>query len=381
MSNNALTLFNEASVPAHIAQVFATESNIQSRASTPQLSYKGKVWQTVINGESVKLTRKDAEGDSVPLSVMRVVVLDYAKRRGRAYYEGAYNPDDIGSPVCWSDDGVAPDPHVANPQASKCDGCPKSIKGSNVTDNGRSVAACSSHRLLAVVPTSQLYFTPLRLKLAVTSDYDKQSPDQEAQGWFAFQQLTDFLRSRGATHTAALSIKMKFDSDAEYPKVLFAADRWLTPEEVDITVPLSKSEEIAKLISGTRTPSPTAEPKALASMPEAAVGSDDDDSDRAEAAIAAAKAEAAKVAAKAEAAKVAKAAAKAEAEAAAKAEAAKVAARAKAAAEDDDDDVIELPGTAVKDVTPLTKAAAKSTPEASADIPDTVKSLLADWGE
>jgi hypothetical protein len=153
--------------------------------------------------QKTKLEKRDSDGEVVPVSVMKVVILDYAKRRGRTYYEGAYDPDKESAPICWSDDGITPDAtvpdEVKTKTSFKCDTCPLAAKGSKVTDQGKAIAACSQHRMLAVVPANKLDFTPLRLKIAITSDWDKQSPDAEAQGWYAFSNYTDYLKAKACS--------------------------------------------------------------------------------------------------------------------------------------------------------------------------------------
>lgn len=254
--SNHLTLFEQPKLmtPDYMADLFGEEGNIQERQSVPSLSYEGKVWTIAMNGEKTKLMKRDADGDEAPVAVMRVVVLDYGKRRGRAYYEGSYDPANPGSPLCWSDDGVAPHPSVSEPKCDKCETCPMAVKGSKVTEQGKAVQACSQHRMLAVVPANKLDFTPLRLKIAITSDYDKQSPELEAQGWFAFSNYTDFLRSKGVDHTAKLVTKMRFDPNVAYPKVMFSPDRWLERDEALQVAPLTKSEDVKSLLGGTYTP-------------------------------------------------------------------------------------------------------------------------------
>lgn len=289
--SNAVILLNQPklAVPAHIGEFFDTESNIAERLTVPSLGYEGKVWQISVDGEKTKLTRTNEEGDQEPLATMRVVVLDYAKRRGRTYYEGAYDPNKISMPSCASDDGITPNANITEPQSAKCDGCPMSVKGSKITPTGSPTTACSQHRMLAVIPANNLEFTPLRMKIAITSDYDKQSPELEQQGWFAFSNYTDMLRSKGVQHTAALVTKMKFDPNAAYPKVMFSPDRWLEPKELAVVTAVVKSEAVQKLVTphhadtvnqlasavaksvaGAKAPTPAAKP-AVALM------SDDDD--------------------------------------------------------------------------------------------------------
>jgi len=278
--SNALTMFsqNKLVIPSHIGNFFGEESNIAERASVPSLGYEGKVWQISMDGEKTKLVKKNDDGDEEPLSTMRVVVLEYAKRRGRAYYEGAYDPAKIGAPVCASDDGVVPNANVPTPQASKCEGCPMSVKGSKITESGKAVTACSQHRMLAVVPANNLGFTPLRMKIAITSDYDKQSPDLEAQGWYAFSNYTSMLRAKGVQHTAALVTKMKFDPNAAYPKVLFSPDRWLTEAEIAQVAPVVRSDAVKALVEPHYNASPATDAPA-ARTASVVMNEDEDDAE------------------------------------------------------------------------------------------------------
>ena len=218
-----------APLPAHLAALGEEfGSNIADRMSVPSLSYEGKTWQIIANGNRQKLERQNSDGDMEPIPIMRAIVLNYNNARGRAYYEGTYNPAASSAPKCWSADGDKPDESVKEKQNPVCNGCPMSIKGSKIVD-GREMVACSAHRMLAVQPAFDLNCDPLRLKIAVTSDYDK---DIVEHGWFAFRQYTDYLKSRSVAHTAMVVTKIKFDPNVAYPKLLFALDRPLSPEEV-----------------------------------------------------------------------------------------------------------------------------------------------------
>lgn len=250
--------FNPSAMPAHIAafQEDPKNSNIQDRSSTPTLSPSGKAWTVIINGEKTPMMKRNAEGDEEPIPVFRAVVVDYAKQRGRAYYEGTYDPNEIKAPDCWSNDGRLPDASVEHKQSPKCEGCPMSAKGSRVVGT-RSMVACSSHLMLALVPASKLDFTPLRLKLAITSIWDKEGKDQQAQGWFAWDQFVDYLRQNGVKNTAAVLTKIKFDPATEYPKLLFNAGGWLPPEKFAQALDVAKTEDVKNLL--TRSWAPKAE--------------------------------------------------------------------------------------------------------------------------
>lgn len=357
--SKSLTIFDapQLAVPSHVADLFGDDKNITDRVTVPSLSYEGKVWTMSVNGEKTKLTKRNEDGEQEPVSTMRVVILDFAKRRGRAYYEGAYDPAKPGSPLCWSEDGIKPHPQVQNPQCGTCEGCPMAVKGSKVTEQGKAVTACSQHRMIVVVPANKLDFTPMRMKLAITSDWDKNSPELEKQGWFAFNNYTDFLRTKNIPHTAAVVTKMKFDPNAVYPKVLFSPDRWLEPDEVAIVKPITKSEAVTSLLGGTYTPAgvdgvkieaPKEQPKVEAKKPAPQVVEMDDDDD--DVVVQMPK----KTAAKKPAAVVIEA--------------------------DDDEEEVEQPKAKTKAVEK--KAAPKAVEKsASQDVSEELTSILSDWGE
>jgi len=233
-------------LPAYLAEAMDDlGTNIQDRQMVPSLSYEGKVWQIIMDGNKTKLQSQNADGDMVPVPIMRVVVLEYNGERGRAYYTGTYNPAASAAPTCWSADGKAPDASVKDKQAALCASCPMSIKGSKVQD-GKEMIACSSHRMLAVVPGHDIGFQPLRLKIAVTSDYDKELVEH---GWFAFRQYTDFLKSRGITNTGLVITKIKFDMQVAYPKLLFALDRVLSPDEIGQVKQALANPKVAELLA------------------------------------------------------------------------------------------------------------------------------------
>ena len=70
--SNALSLFDSPAfaIPAHL-QDLNDEGNIADRQTTPSLSYEGKVWTISVNGEKTKLMKRDADGDEMPVAVMR----------------------------------------------------------------------------------------------------------------------------------------------------------------------------------------------------------------------------------------------------------------------------------------------------------------------
>lgn len=222
-----------AQLPAHLANVFGEEGNIQPRVTINQLSYRGKVWRRVVKGEEVQLTRTSQEtGEIEPLPIVSIVILDHNKQRSRSFFEGNYEEGKNSSPRCYSSDGVKPDPSVKEPIAASCATCPNAVKGSKITESGKQSTLCSPFKRVAVIPSAQIGQHPaMLLKLAQTSIWDGQNQENEAKGWYAWDNYLDMLRARGAKHTAMVETRVKFDLRVAYPKLLFSAARWLSPEE------------------------------------------------------------------------------------------------------------------------------------------------------
>jgi hypothetical protein len=236
-----------APLPDYLTEAFGDDVNILARVTVPSLTYRGKVWRQVLEGDEVALTKKNEDGESVPVAQINVVVIEQSHKRSRRFYEGEYEEGKNKAPRCASVDGVVPDADIENPCATSCAVCPNSAKGSSRSGKG---AACSAFKNVAVI-NAGLKGKLLRLSMAQTSIWDKDNPTEEAKGWFAYDQYIEQLRSRGCPNTAAVVTKIKFDPETAYPKLLFSAMRWLTPEEIKVVAALRKDPEIPDLIGGT----------------------------------------------------------------------------------------------------------------------------------
>lgn len=286
-NKNPLALFQEKNVPDHVRKFNEEHGNIADKITVNALTYPGKIWNVIVDGNKNPLLKTNEDGDQEPRQTIPLVILDYAKRRGRKYFSGGFDAGKPQQPDCWSPDGITPDKNSREVQAAKCAECSQSVKGSKQTDAGKDTTACQSFRNVAVMLYRKWELPALRLQLAITSDYDATGKEHEAQGWFAFQQLTDLLRARGVKHTASVVVKAKFDTTVNYPKVLFSPTDWLTQDEIDIVQPISESEEVAALLAPTFAlpngekppaeeqeeeagPRTTAKPKAAAGKPKPA---------------------------------------------------------------------------------------------------------------
>lgn len=251
--SNELIPFDAAAgqqLPAHIASLFGGEGNIQPRLTINQLSYRGKIWRRVVEGEETALTRVSQDtGEQEPLPMVSLIVLDHNCNRSRSFFEGNYEEGKTAKPRCYSGDGVRPDAGVKDPIAPTCASCPNAVKGSKITESGKPSTLCSPFKRVAVIPSANIAQHPeMLLKLAQTSVWDGQNGENEAKGWYAWDNYLDMLRARGATHTAMVETRVKFDMRVAYPKLLFNASRWLGAEEAAAVKKLLADEAHLKTI-------------------------------------------------------------------------------------------------------------------------------------
>lgn len=236
-----------AEVPAHLAALFDGDSNIAPRFTINQLSYRGKIWRRIVEGEETVLTRVNNEtGEEEPMPIVSLVILDQNRNRSRAFYAGSYEEGKNAAPDCYSGDGVTPDASVKEPCSETCATCPNAVKGSKITESGKQTTLCSPFKRIAVVPSQHVgQHPPMLLRIAQTSVWDKDNAENEAKGWYAYDQYVDMLRARGAKHTAVVETKVKFDMRTAYPKLLFSASRWLNPDEAAAAKQLLATDAVA----------------------------------------------------------------------------------------------------------------------------------------
>lgn len=241
-----LVPFSQASVPTYFVDT-PEETNIVVRDPIASLSFRGKVWRAT-KADGIEVTQLNKEGD--PATSIAVVLLDHIKTRSRVFYVGAYVAGENKFPDCSSIDGVAPDASVESPVSASCKTCPNAVKGSKISAAGKPTTACSQTKRVAVALAGDPTAPPYLLRLAPTSIWDKDNKENEAAGWYAWDQYLAMLAAKGCTNTAQVLTRMKFDHRVEYPKVLFSAARWLTPDEWALMKDKWKSEEVKDVLFG-----------------------------------------------------------------------------------------------------------------------------------
>lgn len=228
-----------------------------------RISIRGKAFRQVVGGQEVNVSEEN---------LLDVVIINAAPI-SRMYYEGEYKEGEVTAPTCWSADTLTPAPQViaSNRQASRCADCPQNIKGSGKSDS----RACRFSQRIAVVLDGEIEDRHVyQLQLPATSVFG------DAEGnKMGLQAYARFLKANNA-NAIALVTRMKFETAATQPKLLFSAVRPLTQEELDICVSLRDHPDTIDAITlsvgetdGAKAPAAVAAPAKKA----APVVEDEDD--------------------------------------------------------------------------------------------------------
>jgi hypothetical protein len=167
---------------------------------------------------------------------MNVIFVKMAHNPSRTYYTGAYKEGEKIAPVCWSSDSKTPDPEVKNPQASTCDSCQWSVKGSG---QGGSGTACRLSWRTAVVLPQDPGGDVMQLVLPATSCFGK----EEAGKW-PFRPYIQMLANNNISAGRVVT-KMQFDTKSPVPKLLFSPAA-VVPEGDAETVQRQKETKAAE---------------------------------------------------------------------------------------------------------------------------------------
>ena len=197
-----------------------------------RLSIKGNKFRLFVDGEQVSVSKEDS---------MNIVVVNAAPV-SRTYYEGSYDPNNPTAPSCWSVDTRVPSPDVPAEQrkASRCADCPMNVKGSGQGES----RACRFNQRLAITlegKPDEVY----QLQLPATSIFG------EAKGGNMGMQAYAKLLNAHNTPIIAVLTEMRFDENAETPKLFFKPVRPLNEEELQAAVEAKDSEDAIKAITLT----------------------------------------------------------------------------------------------------------------------------------
>lgn len=234
-------------VPAHLAARIGAPSVLAQSVmaglgggpSFPKISIKGSRFRIKEGSTETVLNTLELE----------VVIVGANPKLSKTWYATKWDPNaEPVAPDCYSLDGVSPAADADSPQNDLCASCPKNAWGSEVTDKGQQLKACSDHKRLAVVaaddPSGPIYLlevTPAALK--------------------GLNQYQRELTMRGIP-AEVVKTKVTFDTDASFPKLQFAFGGFLDAETQSVVDGLFGSPEVAEVTgeATVSTPAPAPAP-------------------------------------------------------------------------------------------------------------------------
>ena len=196
-------------------------------AASKRISIKGGVFRKIAGGKEI---------GAIEDRHMNVIFVKMAHNPSRTYYSAAYKEGEKISPACWSSDGKVPDAEVKSPQASKCELCPMSAKGSSPMGSG---SACRMSWRTAVVLPNDPSGDIMQLVLPATSAFGK-----EESGKYPFRPYVQMLANHGVSAGRVVT-KMQFDTKSPVPKLLFSPTA-VVPESDIETIQRQKESKAAE---------------------------------------------------------------------------------------------------------------------------------------
>lgn len=226
-------LVTQTQLPAHLAHLAqynpgaAAMGGITSGSAIYQIGIKTSRW---------RLQSPNGKEDVVANHHLDIIITDANPNLSKVFYIGTYNPADteFKAPDCYSDNGVGPNARSAKPQCSTCAACPNNVWGSKVTPSGSQTKACTDSKKLAVIladnPTGPVYLFKI--------------PAASLKNLFQF---VESLSNRGIP-LPGIVVRLTFDAQADYPKILFAPKGWASVEQVAAISKVLGTEELKSVI-------------------------------------------------------------------------------------------------------------------------------------
>ena len=147
-----------------------SESMASASISVPRLSYKGKRFKFIADGEE----------ELVKELTVKVIILGVEPDAGKfikTYYATNYTSDSSDAPTCSSTNGIQPDSWVSAKQSEYCTNCKQNAFGSAVSMKGKPAKACKDgKRLWIAKPDNPTKFYGLNIptmSLKNLSEYGK----------------------------------------------------------------------------------------------------------------------------------------------------------------------------------------------------------------
>jgi hypothetical protein len=212
-----------------------------------------------LKGGRFHIKRAGQQPMTLQLFNLDVVIIHANPGVTKAYFEGAWNPDEVVAPACSSDDGVTPRADSDTPQCQTCAACPQNQFGSYINPQTQAQSkACQDKKTLAVVTPGAEGGEMLRLQVPAASLKD----------------FGNYMRGLPKVPYYGIITRISFDTTVSYPKIKFQAVDYLRDPNAFATAQQRHHSDEAKTIAGVAgftgapagLPAPAAQP-ALAAPP------------------------------------------------------------------------------------------------------------------
>jgi len=211
----------------------------------PRISIKGGKFHFIDGDTTTTLMDPPPAGAPVgtphtPKMLLRAVIVAANPAVSKLYYEGDWAEGEQREPDCSSDNGVAPDAHIATPQNDKCATCPKNQWGSKISKaTGKEVKACSDLKNLALLPAEDLGFKAAGLSVTPSALKD----------WGNYVKA---LTNRNVPVNAVVT-NIMFDHTASHPKLTFSFGGVLTAEQYAKVLARTQGDDVKAIVAPSRT--------------------------------------------------------------------------------------------------------------------------------
>jgi hypothetical protein len=194
-----------------------------------------------IKGGVFRLFAGSKEVGAIEDRHLDVVIVNAASKIGRSFYGKSYEEGVSLTPSCWSADGEKPDVSIEEPQADNCATCPNNIKGSGQGES----RACRFSQRIAVVLANDMEGDVLQMTLPATSIFGPEENDARPLRAYA-----QYLDAHG-WDPDMLVTRMKFDTKAAVPKLLFRPAAWLSEDQYEIIKRQGQTPDAVRAIKMT----------------------------------------------------------------------------------------------------------------------------------
>jgi len=232
MSNEIISLLKN-SVAAVATGVDDDTRAVAGSSGNKRISLEGGVFRKYVNGKQVA-TVQDRDMD--------IILVKMAHNPSRTFYTGSYQKGVKVSPLCWSTDAKTPDASVKTPQASACEKCPHSVKGSGQGGIG---TACRISWRTAVVLPQMPDGDVMQLVIPGASVWGP----EEAGKW-RFRPYIQMLAANNVSAGRVIT-KMQFDMNSSSPRLWFSPVAPINADEVELLANQGKSEAAERAIKLT----------------------------------------------------------------------------------------------------------------------------------